>query len=199
MVDQPKHESKQPKRAAKPRQNGMTAERNIEAHIGPAHRAGMEESKMSQMDKYVTDPRFLNATMVSQKELCTLNSRERIWKTIYEIHLTNGKKIVVINNAKYDDDNDDSVCGDIWPWKVDGQLFCRDKSALDYLKQIVGEKLTGKRILFGHKHDIPDICQGGCRHPSECNRGMCHQCPIAGEFFAEQDGVELIYAVNKED
>ena len=91
------------------------------------------------------------------------------------------------------------MCGDIWPWKVDGQLFCQDECALDYLKRIVGEKLTGKRILLGHKYDIPDSCQGGCCHPEDCNRGKYYHCPIVDAFIAEQDGVELIYAVNKED
>lgn len=66
------------------------------------------------------------------------------------------------------------------------------------LKRIVSEKLTGKRIILHAKGQVPEICGvdgRACRCPGKCNSGLCYQCPVADKFFADRDGVELIYAV----
>lgn len=57
------------------------------------------------------------------------------------------------------------------------------------------EKLTGKRILLHKKREKPDICGYACRFPGKCNSALCSDCPVAEAFFAERDGVELVYAI----
>ena len=150
---------------------------------------------MSLMEMYVTDSLYLNAKKVSEVEHHIPDSSETVLQAQYEISLSNGKKIIVTKNAKYGSGVDD----DFWLWKVDGQFFCQDAHALDYLKRIVVEKLTGKRVILTHKRSVPDICLGRCRHPVECNRALCGHCPVAEAFYAAQDGVELIYALAEGD
>lgn len=79
------------------------------------------------------------------------------------------------------------------------QLFnfgkCFTFNALNYLKKLVAEKLTGKRILLHKKREKPDICGYACRFPGKCNSALCSDCPVAEAFFAERDGVELVYAI----
>lgn len=60
---------------------------------------------------------------------------EQISDTKHIIHLSNGKQIEVEEQAEYN--------GVVWAWKVDGQYFGKDGHALDYLKRLVAEKLTG--------------------------------------------------------
>ncbi len=131
---------------------------------------------MSFMKMYVVDSLYLNAEQTSE--------------TTWVIHLSNEKQITVEEQPEYN--------GKIWAWKVDTQIFGRSDSALSYLKQLVVEKLTGKRIIFHAKREVPDICGvdgAACRAKGECNRALCGCCPAAEAFFAEQDGVELVYAV----
>ena len=63
------------------------------------------------------------------------------------------------------------------------------------MAKLVAEKLTGKRILLHKKREKPDICGYACRFPGECNRALCSECPVAEAFFAERDGVGLVYAI----
>lgn len=119
---------------------------------------------------------FLNAEVLGEKR--------------WIIHLSNGKTIAVEKEPEYNDQT--------WGWRIDGQVFSKDEYALDYLKRLVAEKLTGKRIILHQKRKVPEICgiEGrACRHPSECNTMLCSNCPVAEKFFADRDGVELIYAV----
>ena len=119
---------------------------------------------------------FLNAEVLDEKR--------------WIIHLSNGKTIAVEKEPEYN--------GQTWEWMIDGQVFSKDEYALDYLKRLVAEKLTGKRIIFHQKRKVPEICgiEGrACRHPSECNTMLCSNCPVAEKFFADRDGVELVYAV----
>ena len=34
-----------------------------------------------------------------------------------------------------------------------------------------------------------------CRCPGKCNSMICTACPVAEKFFADRDGVELVYAI----
>ena len=84
-------------------------------------------------------------------------------------------------------------------WKVDGQYFSNDASALSYLDRLIAEKLTGKRIIYHAKQSVPEICGAGgaaCRAQGEYNHALCYDCPVAEAFFAQRDGVELIYATD---
>lgn len=135
---------------------------------------------MTMLEMYVTESLYLNAEKISEK--------------VFIIHLSNGKEIRVEKDAEY-------VSGTritTWMWKVDDQFFDRDEWALGYLKRLLAEKLTGKRIILHSKRNAPDICgvDGcACRAPGECNRALCSYCPVAEKFFADRDGVELVYAV----
>lgn len=118
------------------------------------------------------------------------NADRRIGERTFVIRLSNGKRIAVEKEPEHN--------GEIWAWKVDGQYFDADRYALDYLKRLVTEKLTGKRILFHAKQPVPDICGvdgTGCRAKGECNTVLCSDCPVAEKFFADRDGVELVYAI----
>lgn len=131
---------------------------------------------MALIEMYVSDSLYLDA--------------ERITDKVYIVHLSNGKEIRVEKEPEYN--------GDTWAWKVDSQVFCRDDYALSYLKEIVVEKLTGKRIILHAKKEVPDICgvEGrACRAKGKCNTALCSFCPVAEKFEADRDGVELIYAV----
>lgn len=108
----------------------------------------------------------------------------------YIISLSNGKTITVQANVIHN--------GSTWDWKVDDQVFSNEGYALKYLQRLITEKLTGVRIIFHAKKAVPVICgvEGrACRAPGECNRALCFGCPVAEEFFAERDGVKLVYAV----
>ncbi len=128
------------------------------------------------MEMFVTDSLHLNAEKISEKD--------------YIIRLSNGKEIKVEKDPEYN--------GSTWAWRVDGQIFSRDDYALSYLKQLAAEKLTGKRILFHSKKEVPDICgvDGcACRAKNKCNTALCSFCPVAEQFEADRDGVDLIYAI----
>lgn len=131
---------------------------------------------MSLMKMYVTDSLYFNAEQISEK--------------VFLIHLSNGKEIQVEEKPEFN--------GSTWEWRVNTQIFDKDAYALEYLKKLVAEKLTGKRIINHRKMEVPTICGvdgAACRAPGKCNRALCNGCPVAERFFAEQDGVELIYAV----
>lgn len=89
---------------------------------------------MSVMKMYVEE--YLNA--------------EQVAENFYIIHLSNGKEIEVTERSVHN--------GNVWDWKVDSQVFDTDNYALNYLKKLVAEKLTGKRILLHKKREKPDIC-----------------------------------------
>ena len=112
---------------------------------------------------------------------------EQVAENRYIIHLSNGKEIEVTEHPVHN--------GNVWDWKVDSQVFDTDNYALNYLKKLVAEKLTRKRILLHKKREKPDICGYACRFPGECNSALCSDCPVAEAFFAERDGVELVYAI----
>ena len=112
---------------------------------------------------------------------------EQISDNKYIIHLSNEKQIEVEEQPEYN--------GVVWAWKVDSQYFGKDEHALDYLKRLVAEKLTGIRVIYHEKRKVPDICGYACRRPGECNTNLCMECPVAEAFFAERDGVKLVYAI----
>lgn len=115
---------------------------------------------------------------------------EQISDTKYIIHLSNGKQIEVEEQVEYN--------GVVWAWKVDNQYFSKDTIVLSCLKSLIVEKLTGVRVIYHEKREAPNICgvDGcACRHPGKCNTMLCSDCPVAEKFFADRDGVELIYAV----
>lgn len=131
---------------------------------------------MSLIEMYVKDSLYLNAEKVDP------------WTHI--IHLSNGKDIKVEKDPMYK--------GSTWAWRIDGQLFDDSTHAYDYLKEVVTEKLTGKRIIYHRKQEVPDICGvngAACRAKGKCNTALCSFCPVAEKFEADRDGVELIYAV----
>lgn len=128
------------------------------------------------VEMYVSDSLYLNAEILGEKE--------------WAIHLSNGKIIFVEKEVEHN--------GSVWKWKIDTQFFDNEQYALNYLKQLVTEKLIGKRIIFHRKMEIPEICGVDgqcCWHPGKCNSMLCSGCPVAEKFFADRDGVELIYAV----
>lgn len=84
---------------------------------------------MSVMKMYVEE--YLNA--------------EQVAENFYIIHLSNGKEIEVTERPVHN--------GNVWDWKVDSQVFDTDNYALNYLKKLVAEKLTGKRILLHKKRE----------------------------------------------
>ena len=112
----------------------------------------------------------------------------------YRIDLSNGKRIDIVKDIEYN--------GSIWEWKIDTQIFSKDEYAKDYLKKLIAEKLTGIRIIYHEERKAPDICGvngTACRHPGKCNTMLCSDCPVAYKFFAERDGVELVYAIKGVD
>lgn len=53
-------------------------------------------------------------------------------------------------------------------------------------------------MIYHRKQTILDICGvngAACRAKGEYNRALCHDCPIAEEFHAKQDGVTLVYVM----
>lgn len=133
---------------------------------------------MSMIEMYVADSLYLNA--------------EQTGENTWTIHLSNGEDIPIEKAPVHN--------GSVWAWRIGSQVFGKDEYAYRYLRTLVTEKLTGKRIIFHAKKEVPDICgiEGrACRHPGECNTALCDDCPVAEKFFADRDGVELIYAVEK--
>lgn len=131
---------------------------------------------MSKIEMYVTDSLYLNGEKVDDKR--------------YIVHLSNGKDIEVEKESRHN--------GSTWAWRVNGMVFSKDDYAFDYLKELVHEKLTGKRIIYHSKREVPDICGvngAACRAKGKCNTALCSHCPVAEQFWADRDGVELIYAV----
>lgn len=121
---------------------------------------------------------------------CMHLNAEMVGGSSFVIHLANGKTISVEENQERP-----------FPWKIDDQMFSREDFAERYLQRLIAEKLTGKRIIMHAKGKVPDICGvdgAACRHPGKCNSALCSYCPVADAFFAERDGVELIYAVEGE-
>ena len=131
------------------------------------------------LEMYLSDPLYLNA-------------KSDISGKLWRVCLSNGKCFDVWKEPEYN--------GRIWAWCVETQYFDKEEYALQYLKTLVAEKLTGKRILFHRKYEVPAICGvngAACRARGECNRALCDRCPVAEQFFADRDGVELIYAVER--
>lgn len=136
----------------------------------------MSKREFGLMDLYLTSNNYLDAEQVDERH--------------YLIHLSNGKEIEVENRPVYD--------GKPWAWRVGTQIFDNEAYAVGYLKQLIAEKLTGKRIILHSKQDIPEICGvdgAACRCPVRCNSMICTACPVAEKFFADRDGVELVYAI----
>lgn len=136
----------------------------------------MSKREFGLMDLYLTSNNYLDAEQVDERH--------------YLIHLSNGKEIEVESRPMYD--------GKQWAWRVGTQIFDNEAYAVGYLKQLIAEKLTGKRIILHSKQDIPEICGvdgAACRCPWKCNSMICTACPVAEKFFADRDGVELVYAI----
>lgn len=133
------------------------------------------------VEMYVTDSLFLDAEKISEK--------------VFIVHLSNGKEIRVEKDAEYVNETEKKST---WMWKIDEQFFDKDEYALNYLKKLLVERLTGKRIILHSKRNAPDICgvDGcACRARGKCNTALCSYCSVAEKFFADRDGVELVYAI----
>lgn len=123
---------------------------------------------------------------------------ERITDDLYVFHLSNGKMLEAErlshnNGREYD------------LWMLGGTPI-EDIGDRRILRKVVERRLmeqyTGKRILLRKKGKIPEICGvdgRACRAPGECNRALCSYCPIADKFFADRDGVEMVYAISGEE
>jgi len=112
-------------------------------------------------------------------------------ENIFEIRLVNGQTIIVKKDIEYN--------GSIWNYQVNGYYFNNFKSVYEYVRTLIVEKLTGNRIIYHTKKQIPEICgyEGkACRHPEKCNTMLCLNCPIAEQFFAKHDNVKLIYVIS---
>lgn len=107
----------------------------------------------------------------------------------HEIRLVNGKIITVEEEPEYN--------GSLWEYSVDGQYFSEFGHACDYLHRLIAEKISGVRYIYHQERAIPNICgnESCCRHKNKCNTMLCSDCPVAEKFFAERDGVTLVYAV----
>lgn len=66
---------------------------------------------------------------------------EQVAEDRYIIHLSNGKEIEVTEHPVHN--------GNMWDWKIDSQVFDTDDYALNYLKKLVAEKLTGAFTIVG--------------------------------------------------
>lgn len=136
----------------------------------------MSKREFGLMDLYLTSNNYLDAEQVDERH--------------YLIHLSNGKEIEVESRPMYD--------WKPWAWRVGTQIFDNEAYAVGYLKQLIAEKVTGKRIILHAKQDVPEICGvngAACRCPGKCNSMICTACPVAEKFFADRDGVELVYAI----
>ena len=122
---------------------------------------------------------------------------ERITDDLYVFHLTNGKMLEAERLSHDDRDYDLWKIGNTPLADFGGVSVCRR-----VVERIVREQYTGQRIIPRKKGTIPEICgiEGrACRAPGECNRALCMYCPIADKFFADRDGVELVYAISGEE
>lgn len=125
----------------------------------------------------------------------------------YLVRLVNGKTFTVITDAEHHDK--DSYGNDrvtTWEFKVDTQYFSNFDYAYKYIHELITEKLTGNRIIYHARKEVPCICGGeeflkehendswGC-HAQKDNTfsNNCSYCPIAEEIQAKRDGVTLIY------
>lgn len=122
---------------------------------------------------------------------------ERITDDLYVFHLSNGK-ILEAERLSHDD-------GDYDLWEI-GNTPLADMGEVSVcrrvVERIVQEQYTGQRIIPRKKGKIPEICgiEGrACRAKGECNRALCMWCPVADKFFADRDGVELVYAISGEE
>jgi hypothetical protein len=111
----------------------------------------------------------------------------QIARTAYVVKLANGTTIAIMENVEYN--------RALWAYKIDSQYFSKRESAISYLHRLIQEKLTGLRIINHKQKRVPEICEGACRHPNECNRALCSQCPIALKFFADRDNLKLVYVL----
>jgi hypothetical protein len=126
-------------------------------------------------------------------EVLGVPAKQTTEKTFYAI-LSNGKRVDIIKDAEYENKDTDRVT--VWPWKIDTQYFSKDEYAKAYLKTLIAEKLTGIRIIYHAKREVPDICGSegrACRHPNKCNTMLCSSCPVAEKFFADRDKVTIVY------
>ena len=129
----------------------------------------------SQSDKAV-----MKHYLTSSSEL----KAEQTGQNTFVVHLSNEKTIEVVEQPTYGKST--------FAWKVDTQYFSEDAFALRYLKRLIAEKLTGKRIIYHARRAV-------CRAPGECNRLLCDGCPVAESFFAQRDGVKLVYATEQKE
>lgn len=113
----------------------------------------------------------------------------RIGENTFIVSLCNNTSIRIEKNVEYN--------GNIWGYKIETQYFDREKDALYYLHNLIIEKMTGIRFILHVKREVPTICStaDGCRHKGHCNTALCYDCPIAEQFFAERDGVSLVYPI----
>lgn len=115
---------------------------------------------------------------------------EQVDANCYIARLSNGAEIQIEKDSLFHDSR--------WDWKIGDQYFSHDEYARRYFLTLATEKLTGKRVIFHAKQPVPDICGingAACRSKGACNTALCSHCPVAEKFFADRDGVELIYAV----
>ena len=130
-------------------------------------------------------------TMLDRLNELGLPTNEKTLEQGVVLTLSNGQTIPILRHARYEET--DSV----WAWKVDTQYFDTSASAWKYLNRRIQEKLTGKRVLL-KKYNAPDICGidgSACRSPEKRNTALCSNCPVGEKFHAEQDGLEVVYAV----
>lgn len=100
----------------------------------------------------------------------------------------NGKQITIERAIE--------VRGSEWDWRINGQLFRSNTDAKVYLRLLVSEMATNKRIIMHSKQEVPEICGAdgaACRRFGGYTSALCMHCPVAEKFFAEKDGVELVY------
>lgn len=141
-------------------------------------------------DKHA-DSRYYSDCPELEKEVEVLSiGAKKTSENHYYITLTNNAKITIEKDTEYN--------GSMWAWKIENQIFSKDKYAEDYLKKLIAEKLTGTRIIYHKEKQVPEICGingAACRHPRECNTMLCSNCPIALKFFADRDNVKLVYSI----
>lgn len=111
----------------------------------------------------------------------------------YIIRLTNGKEITVQTNVYH--------CGVENCYKVEDALFSQATDAVNYLRELIQEKLSGIRYIYHRKVNPPELCKNGVVCSSSRDNwtlpafSACYSCPITEEHFAERDGVKVVYAV----
>ena len=111
----------------------------------------------------------------------------------FRVSLTTGSKddIIIRKNVV--------MSGITFKWFVEDQAFSKSSYAKRYLKQLIIERVSGYRVLMRKRQSIPEICGVGgsaCRAPNKCNTNLCSSCcPIAENFFATRDGVNIRYAI----